>query len=593
MCMFVAPGDVCRARAPSWWLPRVKCVNTRVADRRALSHRFAQHGNTQHLAAATMTQPKASRRAMADLLGMMLGEGVLPALTAFVQGGEGADPRPLLALLVGKTARRAVADLATAAFGHAGGKGRDDIVSLLIGVDGAAATKRAAMVAGRDAGRPLVPGLVVPAPEYEQVWVDVEDTGFERGVYTHQQPPNRVPALNAAADAADAATVRALLAQRRVDPNEFEPEGENGSQYRTALHSALEPNNVTTDREDDKSAEKLECVKALLAAEGIDVNLASTAGRTGESTGWAPVHFAADTGDVDCMRALLAAPGIDVNRPGTLGSERLDEVYFGDQHTDGNDYTAIQGKTALDVASIKCHEIMRDYCRFAGPGSDGTRQATKRGRYIFSAAAYHLHNSESRPRTYNGFRAVVRALAVAKDVHINHRSGITSGYPRSTALHWCCRSQDPELAADLLLAGSCRFARDYQGFTPLDRALYKGPDAAAKKRLPPLGAPRHSEGHCKCKSHAKTLKKARKKLKAVFLSGIDYWQLRHHSRHAWAMKEVVTTLLLIDQRLDAVAEQLAPGTPATLPYLPKDLWLATLGFVRSADFGPALVWTRE
>ena len=122
-----------------------------------------------------------------------------------------------------------------------------------------------------------------------------------------------MPALNAAADAADAGMVRALL-EGSVNPSiitagegvvryadyesltadianiskqrpQVEPQGENGSRGRTALHSALAPDNIAHDFENDKSAEKLECVNALLAAHGIDVNLASTAGHTGERTG--------------------------------------------------------------------------------------------------------------------------------------------------------------------------------------------------------------------------------------------------------------------------------------------------------------------
>ena len=76
----------------------------------------------------------------------------------------------------------------------------------------------------------------------------------------------------------------------------------------------------------------------------------------------------------------------------------------------------------------------------------------------------------------------------------------------------------------------------------------------------------------------------------VFASGVDYWWRRLHGRHGWAMKEVVRTLLLVRQRLDAHA--LAEPAPAAagallpLPHLPEEIWLAALGFLRSADFMP-------
>ena len=56
------------------------------------------------------------------------------------------------------------------------------------------------------------------------------------------------------------------------------------------------------------------------------------------------------------------------------------------------------------------------------------------------------------------------------------------------------------------------------------------------------------------------------------------------------MREVVRTLLLVDQRLDANAYLLAPDVPAALPYLPKEMWPVMCGFLRSADFAPTHTW---
>lgn len=95
------------------------------------------------------------------------------------------------------------------------------------------------------------------------------------------------------------------------------------------------------------------------------------------------------------------------------------------------------------------------------------------------------------------------------------------------------------------------------------------------------------------RSHAALAEAALQELEAVFLSGVDHWQPRYHGRHVHAMQELVRTLLLIDQRLDANAALLARGAPEVLPHLPKDLWLVAAGFLRSADFGPAQVWERD
>ena len=53
------------------------------------------------------------------------------------------------------------------------------------------------------------------------------------------------------------------------------------------------------------------------------------------------------------------------------------------------------------------------------------------------------------------------------------------------------------------------------------------------------------------------------------------------------MKEAVQTLLLVRQRLDARALlDAAPAAAGSLPHLPVEIWLAALGFLRSADFMP-------
>merc|ERR1712086_1200790 len=101
-----------------------------------------------------------------------------------------------------------------------------------------------------------------------------------------------------------------------------------------------------------------------------------------------------------------------------------------------------------------------------------------------------------------------------------------------TALHDACTKQSAEIVEVLLLAGGCRFLRDDDGKTPLDLAA----------------------------GHKGVLK--------VFASGVDYWQRTRHGGHSWALKEAVTSLLLVRQRLDA----LAPAA-ALLVHLPEEIWL--------------------
>ena len=69
-------------------------------------------------------------------------------------------------------------------------------------------------------------------------------------------------------------------------------------------------------------------------------------------------------------------------------------------------------------------------------------------------------------------------------------------------------------------------------------------------------------------------------------AGIDYWQCKHHGGHLLAMKEVVCTLLLVDQRLGAVETEplLNSNASAVLPCFPKEIWLLACSFLRGADF---------
>jgi ankyrin repeat protein len=145
--------------------------------------------------------------------------------------------------------------------------------------------------------------------------------------------------------------------------------------------------------------------------------------------------------------------------------------------------------------------------------------------------------------TVEGRTPVVRVLVTAKGTtDINRVDG-----DGNTLLHDACNFINSDKAIDiatvLLIGGSCRFIANREGNTPLDMA----------KKNPSVY----------------------KDLHTLFASGIDYWQRKHHADHSYAMRQVVTTALLIRQRLDAASER---------ALLPEEIWLKLCTFLRSADF---------
>ena len=149
----------------------------------------------------------------------------------------------------------------------------------------------------------------------------------------------------------------------------------------------------------------------------------------------------------------------------------------------------------------------------------------------------------------------MRALVATKGIRLGHRD--SDGW---TALHRACQHQNAEAASLLLAAGGCRFALSRSGAAPLALA----------------GGNKH--------------------VRAVFLSGIDYWRRMQHNGHSSTMKQVVVLLLLIRQRLDArpptrhgaaICAHTASATdPRPRLQLPEDMWLLVCGLLRSADFAP-------
>ena len=155
----------------------------------------------------------------------------------------------------------------------------------------------------------------------------------------------------------------------------------------------------------------------------------------------------------------------------------------------------------------------------------------------------------------NGHAACVRALLAAKG--IDHSTRDTDHSCR-TALHHACAKKDAEAASLLLVAGSCRFA------------LCRAEHGAG---VPLTETPLALAGNDKA-------------VRAVFLSGIDYWQRRRHGGHSWAMRQVVLAVMLARQRLDAAPPAILGGGARALVHLPEEIWLLVCGLLRSADFGP-------
>jgi len=152
--------------------------------------------------------------------------------------------------------------------------------------------------------------------------------------------------------------------------------------------------------------------------------------------------------------------------------------------------------------------------------------------------------------TAEGQERVVRVLVTAKGtIDINREDG-----DGDTLLHDACNVVNSHEAMDvakvLLMGGSCRFMVNREGKTALDMAR-KNPSV-------------HKDLH------------------TLFASGIDYWQRKHHDGHSYAMRQVVTTALLLRQRLDAKSSPL--GVLPELPELPEEIWLNLCTFLRSADF---------
>ena len=349
--------------------------------------------------------------------------------------------------------------------------------------------------------------------------------------------------LGRAARNSHAGVLRALLDSGKADVNRAAPSGER------PLLLAMD------------NADGPECAEALLAADGIDTNAVC-----GRRDGRTALLCAAEAGNASWIRHCLAVDGVDVN-----ASDKTDGGKIGQTI---HPFVAHGGETALIyAASLDVDDVggaTSAECVRALLGAKGIN-VNSRGWHAQTAlwrAAYHGLVDSTRllldvdgifvncPDTQGihplhvATLATARILVSAKHIAIDHPSRRHG----QTALHMACSNKDAARAACLLVAGASRSARDRGGSVPLDLAMAAGDKAVLK----------------------------------VFAAGVEYWQRKLHRGHAWAMKEAVRTVLLVRQRLDdhhapAKPEDLDPAG-AVLPHLPVEIWLAALGFLRSADF---------
>ena len=332
--------------------------------------------------------------------------------------------------------------------------------------------------------------------------------------------------LAAAADRGDAGVVRALVDSGKADVNAMCRKGKFPL-LRAACggHSA--------------------CLDILLAAPGIDVN---------KHDGYdCALTAAAQHGRAECVIALLAADGIDVNQTDDAG-ECAVVLAASEGHAacvralvaaPGIDINQASG---ADCALTCAAEHGRAECISALLAADGidVNQPDYFGQSALALAAEQGH------------AACVRALLAAKGVD---HSIVDTDQSCKTALHHACAGKNAEMALLLLVAGSCRFA------------LCRAKQGAG---VPLTETPLALAGDDKA-------------VRAVFLSGVDYWQRRRHGGHSWEMHQVVLAIMLARQRLDAAP----PPTlfarvcgARALVHLPEEIWLLMCGFLRSADFGP-------
>ena len=297
----------------------------------------------------------------------------------------------------------------------------------------------------------------------------------------------------------------------------------------------------------------------LLAADGVrpeDAGAESTYTDEEGEGGYPLLHAATLRGDAAVVRALVGSGKADVNADGSgcgfmqplrIAAEKghadcLRVLLAADgiqaNAPDAEDYTALMDAVVYENA--ECVRMLLADIRV-----DVNHTSSEDGWTALGLAV----DGNNQPET-------VRALVGHGGVDL----GFASMFYGWTALHYACKENNAETASLLLVAGSCRFA-----------LTAAAPGGTAMRRTPLDLAGDSKEGQA---------------VRALFLSGIDYWQRRRHAAHARAMRDVVLAVMLVRQRLDAAPQTAVAAAAAahTLVHLPEEIWLLMCGFLRSADF---------
>lgn len=273
-----------------------------------------------------------------------------------------------------------------------------------------------------------------------------------------------------------------------------------------------------------------------------------------DAFGRTALQYAARLGHAGVVRALLAVRGIGINVADLGGWTPLASAAHAGRlgclelllRKDGVDVNqgSVSGQTPLHRACRHGHAgCIRALLASEGIG---VNHECKEGNTAISLAASYNHTE------------CVRTLVGARGVDVNHRLPISHWTP----LHRACSKKNAAMVSILLTGGGNRFAAGSKGEVPLSLAIV---------------------------ATAAGTKVRDKVVFSVFSSGVDYWQRRRHAGHAWAMRRVVRTLLLVRHRLGtAPAVRAAGALPGAvfpgLPHLPEEIWLAACSFLRGADF---------
>ena len=313
--------------------------------------------------------------------------------------------------------------------------------------------------------------------------------------------------LMAAADMGEPEMLRALLAEE-ADVNQFAgwagADGEGGEDYRrAALHVAA-----------TGSRESVACVRALLAAPGIDVN--RRAGRGYERK--TALDQACERGYAANVRALLAADGIDTAKA-CRDDDRSTALHLaaaGGRSGHAQCVEAFVERPGADVCLNPLNRWGQTPLACVCKMSSQSRWRTKSFHLLMAADAVSVNAADRSGRTplyfaaANGRQDQVDALLLREEIDV-HSASSRESTAGCTALHKASANGHVGVVRALLLRGACRLRLSGDGDSPLDVAK----NAAVRE---------------------------------VFSSGVDYWQRKHHAGHARALQDLVLTVALAQQR---------------------------------------------